>query len=109
MIKRTCAALVSTVTLSGCVAALAAPSLLVGGGSFVGANAYSKHMMSKADRQFASAQAIGSDLNPLTIKVSNAKTAGTTVSWTAKVADGRRYACSQENGHLSASCVEERN
>ena len=108
MIIRTCAALTSAVALSGCVAALAAPSLLVGGGSFVGANAYSKHMMSKADRQFASAQAIGSDLNPRTIKVSKAKAKGTTVRWTAKVADGRQYACSQEKGHLSASCVEER-
>ena len=108
MIVRTCAALMSAVALSGCVAALAAPSLLVGGGSFVGAKAYAKHTLSKADRQAASAQAIGTDLNPRAIKVSNARTEGTTVRWTAKVADGRVYACSQENGHLSASCIEER-
>ena len=108
MIVRTCAALVSAAALSGCVAALAAPSLLVGGGSLVGGNAYAKHMLSKADRQGASARAISTDLNPRTIKVSKVKTEGTTVRWTAKLADGRVYTCSQENGHLSASCVETR-
>lgn len=95
-------------TLSGCVAALAAPSLLVGGGSYLGIKSYTKHAMSQADRQLASAQAIGGDLNLSAIKVSKPTTEGNTVHWIAEVPDGRLYACSEEKGHTTATCVKQR-
>jgi plasmid replication initiation protein len=71
-----------------------------------GMKAYSKGMVSKSDRQMATARAIDKDLNPGTIRVSSAKTEGNTVRWTADLPEGR-YACTQQKGHMSATCVKE--
>jgi len=102
-----CLALGATTAVSGCAAPLMmAPSLLVGGGSYVGIKAYTKHEMSKSERQAASAAAIGGDLNLRMIKVSKAETEGDNVRWTAETAIGR-YKCSQKVGRVRANCVKE--
>jgi hypothetical protein len=102
---RVCAVLGSAWALSGCVAAMAAPSLLVGGGSLLGIHEYSKHVMNTADRQLASADAIGQDLNMRKIKISDVKTDGGMDRWTAKTAVGR-YSCSMVEGKKDATCVK---
>lgn len=80
--------------LSACLPALVA-------GAVVGDN----HVKSKMDRKRASAEAIGQDLNPRTIRISGVEKDGDMVSWTAITAVGR-YTCTQRAGLEHAKCVK---
>lgn len=89
--------------LSGCIAAAALP-LVVGGGAAVGTSEMAKGRMNKADRQMASADAIGQDLNARRIKISDVSKSGDTESWTATTAVGP-YRCTMGVGRKTARCA----
>jgi hypothetical protein len=90
--------------LSGCVAAAAIP-LVTGGGAFLGTKELAKSDMNRADRQAASANAIGQDLNARKIKISDVAKNGDVESWTATTAVGT-YRCTMGVGRQTARCVK---
>lgn len=88
--------------LTGCVAA--AIPLALGGGEIAGSSALAKRQMSKHERQEASAEAIGHDLNWRKIKVSDISKDGDTVRWTANTVLGP-YSCTMLEGRVHAECA----
>ncbi|GAA4815388.1 hypothetical protein GCM10023232_08890 [Sphingosinicella ginsenosidimutans] len=104
MIMKAVAAVGGALMLSGCVAAMMAPSLLAAGGGMAASNAWMGHLISRTDMRLHSAQAIGGDLNQAAIRISHVQRTQTTQSWIADTPDGR-YSCSEARGHTTATCV----
>lgn len=102
MRKRVLATIAASSMLSGCVAPMIAAAALEGG-MFAGNNALSKGIMNKEERQVATAQAIGGDINYRFIKVSDVTSVGDMINWTATTPDGL-YACSMSKGRTQAVC-----
>lgn len=96
------AALAASSMLSGCVAPLLASAAL-SGGMLVGEKAWYKGMMNKTERQEATAQAIGGDINYRFIEVSKVTPNGDSISWTANTPDGL-YSCTMGKGRTQAAC-----
>lgn len=92
--------------LSGCIAAAAIP-LVATGGAAVGGLEISKSSMNRADRQQATAAAVGQDLNARRIKISDVAKSGDMESWTATTAVGT-YRCSMGVGRQTARCSKSR-
>jgi hypothetical protein len=97
-------AVASMSLLSGCIAAAMAPSLFVGGGSYVGIKAYTKGTMNDMDRKLVSANAIGGNLNVPFMKISSVQQDEKPGHWIAGTAIGRSF-CTQLLGRNHATCA----
>lgn len=92
--------------LSGCASALVGAGTTAGvvGGAAVG-SAMGNHVADKRQRQQATAEAIGPEVDWFTVKVSGVSKRGQMFLWRAQTPAGR-YDCSEQVGDAFAACTK---
>jgi hypothetical protein len=105
-LKRLAIAVCALPVLSGCASALVGAGTMAGvvGGAAVGSSVGGR-VADKRQRQQATAEAIGPEVDWFTVKVSGVSKRGQMFLWRAQAPSGR-YDCSEQAGDTAAACTK---